>query len=57
VPGPTSAERGQAVRRRLLDAAAELIPELGWSGVSTRVLAERAAVTPGMVHYHFASLR
>ena len=57
MPGPTSAERGQAVRRRLLDAAAELIPELGWSGVSTRVLAERAAVTPGLVHYHFASLR
>ncbi|GAA1964399.1 TetR/AcrR family transcriptional regulator [Amycolatopsis minnesotensis] len=49
--------RGQEVRRRLLRAAVELIPERGWSAVSTRLLAERAGVTPGVVHYHFSSVR
>lgn len=38
--------RGQEVRQRLLRAAIELIGERGWSAVSTRVLAERAGVTP-----------
>lgn len=52
----TSAQRGVAVRSRLLQAAAELIGERGWHAVSTRMLAERAGVRPGLVHYHFASL-
>ncbi len=51
-----AAERGREVRQRLLTAAAELIPERGWTAVSTRVLAERAGVTPSVVHYHFPSL-
>lgn len=51
-----AAVRGQEVRQRLLAAAAELIPERGWSAVSTRVLADRAGVTPSVVHYHFPSL-
>ncbi|MFD1052553.1 helix-turn-helix domain-containing protein, partial [Kibdelosporangium lantanae] len=37
---------GEEVRQRLLAAAVQLIPERGWSAVSTRVLAERAGVTP-----------
>jgi AcrR family transcriptional regulator len=49
--------RGQVVRRRLLEAATELVPERGWSAVSTRILAERAGVTPSVVHYHFPSVR
>ncbi len=53
---PTAADRGREVRRKLLAAAVELIPELGWNAVSTRALAERAGVAPGLVHYHFASL-
>ncbi|MGY2085791.1 TetR/AcrR family transcriptional regulator [Blastococcus sp. SYSU DS0539] len=48
---------GAEVRLRLLQAAAELIPELGWNAVSTRVVARRAGVTPGVVHYHFASVQ
>lgn len=52
----TSAQRGVAVRARLLQAAAELIGERGWHAVSTRMLAERAGVRPGLVHYHFANL-
>jgi AcrR family transcriptional regulator len=54
---PTTAERGQLVRQKLLRAAAELIAERGWAAVSTRTLAERASVAPGLVHYHFASLQ
>ncbi|WP_326691699.1 TetR/AcrR family transcriptional regulator [Streptomyces sp. NBC_01795] len=52
-----SSERGKEVRQQLLRAAAELIAELGWPAVSTRVLATRAGVGPGLVHYHFASLQ
>jgi len=52
-----AAARGEAVRQRLIAAAVELIPERGWTAVSTRVLAERAGVTPSVVHYHFASVQ
>jgi AcrR family transcriptional regulator len=51
-----AAARGREVRQRLLAAAVELIPERGWAAVSTRVLADRAGVTPSVVHYHFLSL-
>jgi AcrR family transcriptional regulator len=57
MPGRTNADRGREVRARLLAAARELIAEVGWSGVSTRVLAERAGVRYGLVHYHFESLQ
>ncbi|MFI6314092.1 TetR/AcrR family transcriptional regulator [Nocardia fusca] len=52
-----AAQRGREVRRRLLTAAVELIPERGWTAVSTRNLAEHAGVTPSVVHYHFPSLQ
>jgi AcrR family transcriptional regulator len=52
----SSAARGHEVRQRLLAAAAELVPERGWAAVSTRILAERAGVTPSVVHYHFPSV-
>lgn len=52
-----AAAHGREVRQRLLVAAAELIGERGWSAVSTRVLAERAGVTPSVVHYHFPSMQ
>ncbi len=51
-----TAERGREARQRLLAAAVELIPERGWTAVSTRTLAERAGVTPSVVHYHFRSV-
>jgi AcrR family transcriptional regulator len=52
----TAASRGRDVRLRLVQAARELVPERGWTAVSTRTVAERAGVAPGLVHYHFASL-
>ena len=54
--GQTSTDRGRQARTKLLTAARELIGELGWSAVSTRILAERAGVRSGLVHYHFDSL-
>jgi AcrR family transcriptional regulator len=55
--GATAAERGREVRQRLLASAVELIAERGWTAVSTRVVAERAGVAAGLVHYHFASVQ
>lgn len=40
-------------RERLLRAAAELIAELGWGGVTTRAVAARAELPHGTVSYHF----
>ena len=42
---------------RLLSAALDLIVERGWTAVTTRVLADRAGVRPGVVHYHFDSVQ
>lgn len=53
---PKAVAQGSETRQRLLTAAAELVPELGWSAVSTRLVAQRAGVRPGVVHYHFPSV-
>lgn len=53
---PRATAQGQQTRQRLLAAAAELVPEVGWSAVSTRLVAQRAGVRPGLVHYHFPSV-
>jgi AcrR family transcriptional regulator len=53
----TTADRGRQVRQRLLATAAELIAQRGWAAVSTRMIAERAGVAAGVVHYHFASVQ
>jgi len=53
----TAAERGRQVRARLRAAAVALIAERGWAAVSTRLVADRAGVAPGLVHYHYASVR
>ncbi|MEV5407437.1 TetR/AcrR family transcriptional regulator [Thermopolyspora sp. NPDC052614] len=48
--------RGNETRERLLEAAAALIGEVGWNGVTTRLAAERAGVNQALVHYHFSSV-
>lgn len=57
MPGRTSVERGREVRQKLLTAASELVPEVGWRAVTTRLIAARAGVTSGLVHYHFESVQ
>jgi AcrR family transcriptional regulator len=47
------AVRGKATRLRILDAARDLLVERGFSGTSTRAVAERADTRMSLVHYHF----
>jgi TetR/AcrR family transcriptional regulator len=39
----------------LLDAAERLLVDVGYAGITTRALAEEAAVNHGLVHYYFGS--
>ncbi|MBF6181182.1 TetR/AcrR family transcriptional regulator [Nocardia otitidiscaviarum] len=52
----TAIEQGRQTRARLMAAAVELIVERGWGAVTTRLVADRAGVRPGLVHYHFPSV-
>lgn len=52
-PDPTDPRSTPA---RLLSAAVEMIAREGWGAVTTRGVAERAGVQPGLVHYHFESV-
>lgn len=56
MPGDKSADRGRRTREQLLDAAAQLVGEVGWGAVTTRLVAERAGVNAALVHYHFSSV-
>ena len=55
----TAAARKTAARssaeEALLDAAERLLVEVGHAGITTRRLAEEAAVNHGLVHYYFGS--
>ncbi|MGH3948986.1 MAG: TetR/AcrR family transcriptional regulator [Pseudonocardiaceae bacterium] len=46
-------ERSRTTRRRLLDAAVECLTELGWTGTTVVVVAERAGVSRGAAQHHF----
>lgn len=51
-----AAVRGKRTREQLIRAAVALVSEVGWGNVSTRLVADRAGVPAGAVHYHFRSL-
>jgi AcrR family transcriptional regulator len=40
---------------KLVAAAREMLPDVGFSGLKIRGVARRAGVNPGMFHYHFKS--
>src|SRR5215218_10411701 len=44
-----------AAEEALLDAAERLLVDVGYSGITTRRLAEEASVNHGLVHYYFGS--
>ncbi|MDQ8043833.1 MAG: TetR/AcrR family transcriptional regulator [Solirubrobacteraceae bacterium] len=52
-PRRTQDQRRAETRRRLLDATIECVAELGYSGATTRRIAERAEVSVGAVTHHF----
>jgi AcrR family transcriptional regulator len=45
-----------AAEGALLDAAERLLVDVGYSGITTRRLAEEAGVNHGLVHYYFGSI-
>jgi AcrR family transcriptional regulator len=49
--------RGDATRSQILAAAREVLAADGYSGASTRAVAERAGVQLSLVHYHFGGKR
>jgi AcrR family transcriptional regulator len=44
-----------AAEQALLDAAEQLLVDVGYAGITTRRLAEAAGVNHGLVHYYFGS--
>jgi AcrR family transcriptional regulator len=52
---PASVAR-QETEEAFLDAAERLLIEVGYSGISTRRLAEEAGANHGLVHYYFGSM-
>jgi AcrR family transcriptional regulator len=49
--------RGDATREQILAAAREVLAADGYTGTSTRAIAERAGVQLSLVHYHFGGKR
>ncbi|MEU7529029.1 TetR/AcrR family transcriptional regulator [Saccharothrix sp. NPDC042600] len=47
------ADRSRETRRKLMAATVECLVELGWSGTTTTVVAERAGVSRGAQLHHF----
>ncbi|WP_103510486.1 TetR/AcrR family transcriptional regulator [Streptomyces sp. SM13] len=45
-----------STREKIIEAAASLIPDVGWGGVTSRRVAERAGVSTGVIHYHVGSI-
>jgi AcrR family transcriptional regulator len=55
--GVTEVPKARAgVEEALLDAAEQLLVDVGHAGVTTRRLAEEAGVNHGLVHYYFGSI-
>ena len=52
---PASVAR-QETEEAFLDAAERLLIEVGYSGITTRRLAEEAGANHGLVHYYFVSM-
>ncbi|UXY25394.1 TetR/AcrR family transcriptional regulator [Streptomyces sp. HUAS TT20] len=48
-------DQREASRRRLLDAALEILAEQGYRGLTVAKVGDRAGVSRGMVNYHFTS--
>jgi AcrR family transcriptional regulator len=54
-PRLSKAERGAAMRIRLLDATIDCLVELGWAGTSTTEVVRRAGVSRGAQVHHYPS--
>jgi AcrR family transcriptional regulator len=52
-PRTPNAERSHSTRTRLMEATVDCLAELGWSGTTTTVVAERAGVSRGAQLHHY----
>lgn len=52
----TQAERSDATKRALVEAALELLVERGWAGITSVAVCDRAGLTRGAFVYHFNGL-
>ena len=52
----TKSTARSAAEESLLDAAERLLVDVGYSGITTRRMAEEAGVNHGLVHYYFGSI-
>lgn len=50
-------ERGEVTKKRLVDAAAKVFAERGYSGATTKEIARAAGVAEGTIYRHFADKR
>ncbi len=51
--GAPQQQRSRLTRQRLLDATVDCLAELGWTGTTVAVVAERAGVSRGAAQHHF----
>lgn len=51
--GTATYEKGEARLARILDAAAEVFMEAGYSGLTMRKIAERADISIGNLNYYY----
>lgn len=49
--------RGEDTRTQVLDASRDALAEYGYTGTTTRSIADRAGVQLSLVHYHFGGKR
>ena len=52
----TKTSARSAAEEALLDAAEQLLVDVGYAGITTRRLAQEAGVNHGLVHYYFGSI-
>lgn len=48
--------KGTDPRERILATTVDLLGEVGWAGITTRIVASRAKVNNALVHYYFGSM-
>src|SRR6266568_3080739 len=53
--GRGRATRRGLKRRQIVEALLAVMAERGYDGASVQAIAQRAGLTPGLIHYHFAS--
>ncbi|MBA2576509.1 MAG: helix-turn-helix transcriptional regulator, partial [Euzebyaceae bacterium] len=54
---PRRADKARATRRRIIDAAGDLLVQHGYAGTTLEAIAEQAGVAVQTVYFHFGNKR